>query len=212
MVKSKFPCPKMQRPVVAIDICNTFLIQHHNLLLSSHMIIIGILSFSNKKWSIRQCNKDEVYNYWSWMFFGWLICWHAPLDMWLVDSENNSKTDRIPCLSQLPATQALCLIFFPSLLPRGQRGTRYGNEGVREREGRERERETEIVVGERESERQTHRGPWQLPITLPRAAERERRRDSALRRPRYTMWLPRHFYIMCSVQCTGLVYVTFMRV
>jgi hypothetical protein len=30
------------------------------------------------------------------MFSECLVCWHAPLDMWLVGSEHNGKTDRIP--------------------------------------------------------------------------------------------------------------------
>jgi len=96
-----------------------------------------------------------------------------------------------------PHTQALCLIFYPSPLAVG------GGGGHKNGEWR---RETEIVAGEWESERQTHRGPWRLPITLPRAAERERQRDPVPRRPSYTMRLQRHFYIMCLMERSGLVY------
>lgn len=137
------------------------------------------------------------------MFFGWLICWHAPLNMLLVDSENNSKTDRIPCLSapRTPKHYALSFIHLLRLSEyraAGWWGHKYG----------EWRRETEIVAGEWESEQQTHRGPWRLPITLPRAADRERQRDLVPRRPSYTMRLKRHIYIMCSIDWTGLVYVT----
>jgi hypothetical protein len=75
------------------------------------------------------------------MFFEWLICWHAPLNMRLVDSENNGKTDRIPCLSA-PRTHKHYALSFIHLLWRGGRVWAWL-------------RETEIVAGEWERERES---------------------------------------------------------
>lgn len=103
-----------------------------------------------------------------------------------------------------PHSKALGLIFFLSPWLRGERdGHECGNEG---------EKRSSWQAREWEREQQTHRGPWQLPITLPRAVERERQRDSALRRPSYTMRLPWHFYITCPVEMTRPVYIIFIRI
>jgi hypothetical protein len=106
------------------------------------------------------------------MFLGWLICWHAPLNMWLVGSENNGKTDRIPSLPGPPPPHphTHCQLYrLPSPFETRE-GKEYGTERVR--------RDEKGGGGSRAWRASgRHRGPWQLPITLPRAAERERERE-----------------------------------
>lgn len=70
------------------------------------------------------------------MFFGWLICWHAPLNMRLVDSENNGKTDRIPRLSapRAPAhPSTMPYLLSISFMGKGGGDTNMGNDGEKRR-------------------------------------------------------------------------------
>ena len=102
------------------------------------------------------------------------------------------RQDRPHSTSLSPRTPKHYALSYIHLLWRleGEGGHKYG----------EWRRETEIAAGEWESEQQTHRGPWRLPITLPRAAERERQWVLVPRRPSYTMRLQRQFYIMCPME------------